>query len=59
MMRQGAVPSLGMLGLIGMADLKITPVPQHRPGDAGKLIGERDGEFIGMHPARRCFDPRL
>ena len=35
LMRQGAAPSLGMLGLIGMAHLEITPVPQHRPSDTG------------------------
>jgi hypothetical protein len=32
---------------------------QHRPGDAGELVSERNGEFVGMHPARGRFDPRL
>ena len=59
LMRQGAVPGLGMLGLIGMPDLEIPPVAQHRPGNAGELISERNGEFIGMHSARSRFDPRL
>ena len=47
-MRQGAVPGLGMLGRIGMAYLEIAAMAQHRPGDAGKLIGERDGQLVGM-----------
>ena len=59
LMRQGAVPGLGMLGLIGMADLEVSPVAQHRPGDAGELVSERNGEFVGMHSARSRFDPRL
>src|SRR5271166_6970011 len=59
LIRQGAAPSLGMLGRIDMADLEITPVAQHRPGDAGKFIGERDGQLVGMQPVRRCFDPSL
>jgi hypothetical protein len=59
LMRQGAAPDLGMLGRIGMADLEITAMTQHRPGDAGELIGKRDGAFVGMHPARSRFDPRL
>ena len=48
LMRQGAVPGLGMLGLIGMADLEIAAVTQHRPGDAGKFVGERYREFVGV-----------
>jgi len=59
LMRQDAAPGLGMLGRIGMADLEIAPVPQHGPGDARKLIGKRNGEFVGVHPARSRFDPRL
>ena len=59
LMRQGAVPGLGMLGRIGMADLEVSPVAQHRPGDAGELVSERNGEFVGMHSARSRFDPRL
>ena len=59
LMRQGAVPSLGMLGRIGMADLEITAVAQHRPSDAGKLIGKCNGEFVGMHPACSRLDPRF
>jgi hypothetical protein len=46
-----------MLGRIGMADLEITPVAQHRPGDAGQFIGERDGKFIGVQPSG-CRAPR-
>ena len=48
LMRQGAAPGLGMLGRINMVDLEIAPAAQHRPGDAGKLIGERDGQLVGM-----------
>ncbi len=59
LMRQGAAPGSGMLGRIGMADLEIAPAAQHRPGDAGKLIGERDGQLVGMQPVRRRFDPSL
>ena len=39
-----------MLGRIDMADLEIAPVTQHRPGDAGELIGKRDGQLVGMQP---------
>jgi hypothetical protein len=59
LMRQGAVPALRVLGRIGMADLEITAMAQHRPGDAGELVSERNGEFVGMHSARSGFDPRL
>jgi hypothetical protein len=48
LMRQGAVPCLGMLGRIGMPNLEITAVTQHRPGDAGKFVGERYREFVGV-----------
>ena len=59
LMRQGAVPSSGMLGRIGMADLEIAAMAQHRPGDAGELVSERNGEFVGMHSARSRLDPRF
>jgi hypothetical protein len=25
------------------------PVPEHAPGDAGKLVGERNGQLVAMH----------
>ena len=25
------------------------PVPQYAPGDAGKLVGERNGQLVAMH----------
>jgi hypothetical protein len=46
--RQRAAPGLGMLGRIGMTDLEITPVAQHRPRDAGELIGKRNREVIDL-----------
>ena len=46
-----------MLGRIAMADLEIAAVTQHRPGDAGQFIGERDGKFIGVQPSGCRLDP--
>ena len=57
LMRRGAAPDLGMLGLIGMAHLEIAAVTQHRPSNAGQFVGERDGKFIGVQPSGCRLDP--
>jgi len=57
LMRQGAAPGSGMLGLIGMAHLEIAAVTQHRPSDAGQFVGERDGELVGVQPSGCRLDP--
>ena len=46
-----------MLGRIGMTDLEIAPVTQHRPGDAGKFVGEGDREYVGVQPSGCRLDP--
>ena len=45
LIRRGVAPELCMLGRIVMAcaDLEVAAITKHRPGDAGELVGERDG----------------
>jgi hypothetical protein len=37
--------------------LEGTSFGQHRPGDAGKLVGERDRQHVVVQPPLGCFDP--
>jgi hypothetical protein len=34
-------------------------VSKDAPGNAGELVGERDGEDVVMQPFLGCFEPRL
>src|SRR5271163_2987384 len=43
--------------IVGPGKLEGASLGQHRPGDAGKLVGERDRQHVGMQPPPRGFDP--
>jgi hypothetical protein len=40
-------------------DLEAALLVENRPGDAGKLVGERDRKHAMMQPLLGSFDPRL
>src|SRR5271167_1719469 len=54
-----AVPGLGRLGRVLMADLEIPSMMKHRPSDAGELIRKGNGELVMMKPLGRSLDPVL
>src|SRR5262245_37118156 len=42
---------------IGLDALESAPLVENRPGDAGKLVGECNGEHVAVQPPLRCLDP--
>ena len=53
------VPGSGRLGRMLMADLEITAVMEHGPGDAGELVGKSNGKLVVRKPLGRGLDPAL
>src|SRR6202051_4548492 len=43
--------------IVGPRQLEGASFGQHRPGDAGKLVGERDREHVVLQPPLGGFDP--
>src|SRR6202163_3835756 len=43
--------------IVGLRQLEGASFSQHRPGDAGKLVGERDRQHVGVQPPLGGFDP--
>src|SRR6202162_1912898 len=43
--------------IVGPRQLEGASFSQHRPGDAGKLVGERDREHVVVQPPLGGFDP--
>src|SRR3984893_12430132 len=43
--------------IVGPRQLEGASFSQHRPGDAGKLVGERDRQHVGVQPPLGGFDP--
>src|SRR5450631_2939262 len=43
--------------IAGPRQLEAAPFSQHRPGDAGKLVGERDRQHVVVQPPLGGFDP--
>ena len=42
-----------------MADLEISPMMEHGPGDAGELIRKRNGKLVVVKPLGRSLNPAL
>src|SRR5262249_17498499 len=42
---------------IGLDALEGAPVVENRPGDAGELVGQRNGEHVVVETLLRCLDP--
>ena len=51
------VPGSGRLGRIVMADLEVAAIMEHGPGDAGELVGKRNGQLVGVQPSGCGLDP--
>src|SRR5580704_15320193 len=47
----------GSVRFIGLDALEGTPFVKNRPCDAGKLVGERDRQHVGVQPLLGGFDP--
>src|ERR1700681_4068154 len=45
--------------IVGPRQLEGASFSQHRPGDAGKLVGERDRQHVVVQPPLGGFDPRF
>src|SRR5271157_1575029 len=45
------------LGRIVMADLEVAAIMEHGPGDAGELVGKRNGQLVGVQPSGCGLDP--
>src|ERR1700732_2523078 len=43
--------------IVSPRQLEGASLSQHRPGDAGKLVGERDRQHVGVQPLLGGFDP--
>jgi hypothetical protein len=43
----------------GLDARKGAPLVENRPGDAGELVGQRNGEHVVVQSLLRCLDPRL
>src|SRR3984893_427220 len=43
--------------IVSPRQLESASFSQHRPGDAGKLVGERDRQHVGVQPPLGGFDP--
>src|SRR5262249_48935942 len=44
---------------IGLDAREGAPLVENRPGDAGELVGQRNGEHVVVQPLFRRLDPRL
>ena len=40
-----------------MTDLEVAAIMEHGPGDAGELVGKRNGKLVRMQPSGRSLDP--
>src|SRR5208337_5444148 len=52
-------PGLGRLGRVLMANLEISSMMEHGPGDAGELIRKCNGKLVVMKPLGRSLNPAL